>query len=297
MALITVFSIPKPFVGHIGVIQRNALQSWARLAPDVEVRLYGDDDGVAAAAAEFGVEHEPDVAKNDFGTPLVSAVFEHATATSATPMVCFVNADVMLPHELVSRCRDIELSAFLVVGQRWDLDVNENLDLADPMVASTLWSTLPERGRLHPPAGSDYFAFPRVIDWGFPPFAVGRPGWDNWLIYRARAMRVPVIDATEAIPIIHQNHDYSHLTDTGEFRAGPEAARNTELAGAHHFFTLADATHRLTGSGLEPARGSRYLRRRLLTALILSRAAGPLFRVLDPVWYGARNLAARQSSA
>ncbi|HXA41740.1 MAG TPA: hypothetical protein VNV65_02385 [Candidatus Solibacter sp.] len=297
MAFLTVFSVPKPFVGHIGVIQRNAIKSWALMAPDVEVRLYGDEEGVAEAAAELKVQHVPQVTKNQFGTPLITSVFEHVGETSNTRMVCFVNADVILPDQLVPQCRGIDTGAFLLVGQRWDLDVKEDLDLADPTVRGPLWSTLSERGKLHAPAGSDYFVFPRGIDWGFPPFAVGRPGWDNWLIYRARAMGVPVIDATPAIRVIHQNHDYSHLTKTGEFHTGPEAVRNTELAGAHHLFTLADATHRLTGDGLEPTRGLRYLRRRLLTTLILSRAAAPVFRVLDPVWYGARKLAARLPSA
>ncbi len=31
--MITIFAIPKPFKGHIDVIQRNAIQSWTKLSP------------------------------------------------------------------------------------------------------------------------------------------------------------------------------------------------------------------------------------------------------------------------
>ena len=62
--MITVFSTLKPFRGHIGVIQRNALQSWARLHEDVDVVLFGDDEGTAEAARDMGFRHVPAVPRN-----------------------------------------------------------------------------------------------------------------------------------------------------------------------------------------------------------------------------------------
>jgi hypothetical protein len=49
--MITLFSTPKPFVGHVGVIQRNAILSWQRLHPDVEIILVGEDAGTAEVCA------------------------------------------------------------------------------------------------------------------------------------------------------------------------------------------------------------------------------------------------------
>jgi hypothetical protein len=104
---------------------------------------------------------------------------------------------------------------------------------------------------LHPSTGIDYFAFPRKLRWSLPPFAVGRPGWDNWLICRARELGVPVIDATQAVMVVHQNHDYAHVkfaTDTTT--EGPEAIRNRDLIGDWgHMFTIRDATHLLQLAG------------------------------------------------
>jgi len=74
-------------------------------------------------------------------------------------------------------------------------------------------------------------------------FAVGRPGWDDWLIYDVRMRKIPVIDATEAITVIHQNHDYSHSRFHEKNRVGgPELKMNTMIAGGGaNMMTLRDA--------------------------------------------------------
>jgi hypothetical protein len=61
--MITIFSTPKAFVGHIDMIQRNAIQSWQRLHPDIEIILVGDDAGPAEVSGELGIRHIQTVAK------------------------------------------------------------------------------------------------------------------------------------------------------------------------------------------------------------------------------------------
>ncbi len=51
--MLTIFATAKPFRGHTAVIQRNALQSWKALHPDIEVILFGDDSGAAQAEQEL----------------------------------------------------------------------------------------------------------------------------------------------------------------------------------------------------------------------------------------------------
>ena len=76
--MMTIFSIPKPFKGHINTIQRNAIQSWLQLYPKCEVILFGDDEGVAETAVEFGILHIPEIEKTELGTPLLSSAFDSA---------------------------------------------------------------------------------------------------------------------------------------------------------------------------------------------------------------------------
>lgn len=60
---LTAFAIHKPFIGHIGLIQCNAILSWQQLEPRPEIILLGDDDGTAETAQQFGLGHFPAVDK------------------------------------------------------------------------------------------------------------------------------------------------------------------------------------------------------------------------------------------
>jgi len=82
--MLTLLSAPKPFRGHIGVIQTNAITSWLRLSPPCEVVLFGDDEGVADAAQRTGARHVPQVARNQYGTPILSDVFDQGAALAGT---------------------------------------------------------------------------------------------------------------------------------------------------------------------------------------------------------------------
>src|SRR6202023_3325328 len=91
--MLTVFSIPKAFVGHIGVIQRNAIRSWRMLHPEIEIILFGSDEGTAEVAREFGIRHEPNVERNEFRTILVHSAFAKAQSMARHEVVCYVNCD------------------------------------------------------------------------------------------------------------------------------------------------------------------------------------------------------------
>src|ERR1700688_4352288 len=76
---LSIFAIPKPFRGHIDIIQRNAINSWTRLEPRPEILLLGEEAGTAAAARDLGVRHEPGGVRNELGTPLLDDFFARRT--------------------------------------------------------------------------------------------------------------------------------------------------------------------------------------------------------------------------
>ena len=255
--MITFFSIPKPCAGHIGVIQRNAVLSWSKLAGKLgaQVVLLGEESGVAELAAEAGAAHVPTVARNAHGTPLVDDLFTRAEA-AARPgdLLCYINADIVLLDDFADAARRLARAKrkFLMVGQRWDAPVT------DPIVFDDKWQAklrdlAAAKGSLHKPTGIDYFLYSRGLFGRVPPFAVGRTAWDNWLIYRARSLKAPVVDATGAVLAIHQNHDYAHGGGFKQVWKGEEAKLNFELAGGQsHIFTIWDASHKLDAAGLHP---------------------------------------------
>jgi len=259
--MLTIFSTPKPFRGHIEVIQTNAIKNWLQLRPQCEVILFGSDEGTAEVAARLDTRHVPEVDRNEYGTPLVSSMFKLAQEMASHQVMCYVNADIILMSDFLPAIRQIKQWPFLLIGQRWDIDCEELIDFSNPSWEAQLRAHLAKRGKLHAPTGLDYFVFPRGLYRDTPPFAVGRPGWDNWMVYRARTSKVPVIDATKAITVVHQNHDYEHHPEgkKGIFK-GLEAERNLELLGGDEYALCVNhATWVLASQGLKRAFTLRHL--------------------------------------
>jgi len=261
--MITIFTIPKPFKGSIGIIQRNAIKSWLKLFPKCEVILFGDDEGVLETARELGILHVPNIEKTELGTPLLNSAINLAQKLSKNEILIYLNADIILMSDLTPAIKKVKNSNFLISGQRWDIEVNKEIDFNDSNWEKNLREQANKKGKLHGSSGMDYCIFPRSLPSiiQMPAFAVGRPGWDNWLIYRTRFLKIPVINATEAITVIHQSHDYSHSPwGRGEKVIGPEYERNIKLAGGFaKMMTLMDADWVLTKKGLEkPAFPRRF---------------------------------------
>jgi hypothetical protein len=253
--MLTIFSTPKPFKGHVGVIQRNALKSWTLLHPDCEVILLGDESGTAEAARDFGIRHVPQVECNESGTPYLNSIFGQAQNLARYRLVCYVNCDIMLMSDFwlavqrVSSWRE----RFLMIGRRWNVDVMEPWRFQSPDWEHHLRTHVFIRGKLLTQHAIDYFVFPREMYSEIPPFVIGRFWWDHWLVWRARSISVPVVDATPSVMAVHQNHDYSYHPQ-GFLGAlhGREAQVNREFAGnGRHLFTIDDATHRFTRRGIE----------------------------------------------
>ena len=55
--MLTFFTTAKAFRGHDGTIQLNALKSWKLLDADVEIIVFGDDEGAAQVCSELGLVH------------------------------------------------------------------------------------------------------------------------------------------------------------------------------------------------------------------------------------------------
>jgi hypothetical protein len=294
--LISIFSAPKPFIdSHIDLIQRNAIRSWLALGERVEILLIGDEEGIDAVASKYGLQLVDNFERNKVGTPLISSIFTQARAASQAPILAYLNTDIILLNDFLRGVEKVaqKFPNFLMIGQRWDLDVDEKLEFTDARAAE-LKIKLHQAGKLHPPGGSDYFIFPRPCFMEIPSFALGRAGWDNWMIYAGRHQKLPVVDATESITVIHQNHDYAHLPDNQPHYRLPETIENIGLAGGREMiFSIKDANWRLVEGELErgyrPDTGyARMLEANLISTLkpgILTKIIGRIFHIGDALKY------------
>jgi hypothetical protein len=252
--MLTLFAIPKPFRGHIGIIQRNAIQSWVRLSPRPEIILLGDDEGTAEVAQEFGLKHVPDIERNAQGTPLISSMFDRARQEGSGSLFAYVNSDIMLLNDFMKAIQQISLQRFMMCGQRCDLDVAAPIDFDSPNWETTLRQQAAAAGKLNGPWSLDYFVFPDSLYQEVPPFAIGRFYFDNWLCYEAIRSNVALIDATDAVLAIHQNHDYNH--QPGGYQGiweSEEGKTNQKLIGGddYLFFRIDLANWLMTPQGLQ----------------------------------------------
>ena len=249
---LTILAVPKAFTGHIGIIQRNAISSWTQLKPRPEVWLCGTEEGMAETAAEFGVRHESEVGRNDFGTPMLDDLLARARATAETPLVCYVNCDIILLQEFLDAATALHqrFPDFLAVAHRLNIDLGEPLDFSSGGESKLRTEGMP-KGVAGNPTAIDLFVFPPRTFREVPPLILGRAWFDQWFIKDARTRHVPVVDITRVARAIHQNHEYLHIAG-GQQGAywGEEARRNLAIyGGIPHAHTLLDVTHELLEDG------------------------------------------------
>jgi hypothetical protein len=297
--MLTLFTTAKPFRGHSGIIQRNALQSWKLLHPQIEIILFGDDLGASDAAREFGLRHEPHIELNKHGTKRLDYMFSRAQAIARHEILCYTNCDIILMQDFARALARVRAAhrEFLMVGRRCDTDVTEPLHFsAEPRSTDRRVSDWEDdlrhlaltRGRKCTAEWIDYFAFTRGL-YGpeMPPFVL-RVFWDNWLVWKALDTGKPVIDASPAVMAVHQNHDYSyHPQGKAGVWSGEEAGLNGQLAGGwRHLRTIADATEILP-----PEKLKTNTLRHWSTAKRYVRQAGRvlLYDVWHPVWFALLN--------
>ncbi|MHC4182944.1 MAG: hypothetical protein ACYSR0_06305 [Planctomycetota bacterium] len=234
----------------------NAFRSWSILEPQCEVIVFGNGDGTKEAVAELNFKHVPGIVRNEYGTPLLNDLFETAEQIAKHDILCYVNSDIILTSDIlvaINRIRS-RFHTFLLSGRRMNLDLGKSLNFSRCGWESDLREYAYRKGKIEPPwGGIDYFVYPKGTWETFPPFAIGRARWDSWFLYKACSNDIPLVDATNVVMAIHQNHDYSHHPQgrMGIWK-GPEARKNFELLGGYEYiFTILNATHRLRQDDLK----------------------------------------------
>jgi len=211
----------------------------------------GGEAGVHDIATEVGAHCVDGIARDEFGTPLLSSVYERLQNLVRSSVVCFVNADIILLPNIILGIQQVhrQFSEFLIIARRRNIEVDDTIQFdigwEDKLQIRALGS-----GELFTPLGIDIFVFTANLFRQPPPFAIGRSYWDNWLVSEARRLGKPVVDATADWCVIHQNHEYSNFRSMDEIRSSPQGRRNFYLSGDSHIRIAGtfDATHLLVSN-------------------------------------------------
>lgn len=276
--MLSLLTCAKPFVGLNGQNQARALRNWRSLDPSIEVTLYGLAEGAEEISRELGLNHVPGIATSTSGIPRFDAIAEHASKHAHHDVQIYQNCDILLSRKLLSVVKQLALPRYLLVGQRIDLaaETGSTLRWQEPLASI---NELAAKGlaELHKPTGMDYFVFPRGLWHGLKPLIIGRGAYDSSLVAFCLRNRIPVIDATFDLPVLHQYHDYRHLkSGLEEVQKGLDTQENRKAYGLYHSCpNTADADFVLRHGALLPNQCRGDPLRRLEIALRFKWKMGP----------------------
>lgn len=211
--MISIFTMPKAFIGEFKIIQLNAIRTWKEECPNSEILLAANETDVSKIAEKYRIRHIHGVRENEFGSPLLDSLFQRAEEEAHGKIMTFINTDCMLIGDLEKTVEIIKekFKQFLLVGIRYDSEIFEDLPDIN-------WQkfVLRHKGLLHPLArkkvgrksfgGTDLFVFPKGLYPVIPPFNIGTFYYDAWLIYDAWHRQIPIINVTLDIITVHQKH-------------------------------------------------------------------------------------------
>ena len=223
-----IFTVPKPM--QAGPAQIAAVYSWTQLSRRPEnIYIIQASDVTDEEMAEWArMVPQAQIIKikgMSNMTLRLDIVFERASRELVDAVVV-INSDIVLFDDFTEALAFVseQYPRFFMIGSRYDclkeLMVPEwsalNLTWLENLRNLTL-----RNGALHTYGGSDYYAWrPAVgeptsvtaIGSRIPPFSIGRPHADNWMIDRAIEVgRVEVVDVTAAVTAVHLKHDYRHV--------------------------------------------------------------------------------------
>tara|TARA_S200000501_G_scaffold367155_1_gene403080 strand:- start:8469 stop:9314 length:846 start_codon:yes stop_codon:yes gene_type:complete len=208
--MFTILTTAKDFDSNFKLIQVNAINSWRSLSEDIEIIIFGASKGVNEYSKIINATYIPKIKCTDSGIPLISDMIFQGTRRAKYDLLLLINADIILPNNFLDIIQILKnrKKKFLAIGHRWDMDVDEYINFNNPTETKNFWSLSIEVSKQHSCTGIDYFIFKKGTLKSLPDFAIGRFGWDNWILWYVRRRLIPLIDLSAEIKVIHQNHIY-----------------------------------------------------------------------------------------
>ena len=265
--MISIFCTPKNFEDVFTNIQTNAITSWRSLSNDIEIIIFGNSNGAKEISNKVNGIFIPDVKVSSSGVPLLSDLFNQARAIAKFDILLFVNADIILPENFLSSAVysvKKKFKKFLLVGYRWDLDFNQKINFSDEIKKKEFWNFANLNSSKHGCTGIDYFLFNKHLFKNLPDYIIGRPGYDNWLLWYARRRMVPLIDASDQIKVIHQNHHYTyHNFESGRKHFLDEDGLKNKRIMKNNHLNLLDTNYFLSKNDIIKKNDKAFIQRNL----------------------------------
>ncbi|KAK8793520.1 hypothetical protein WA158_004879 [Blastocystis sp. Blastoise] len=229
--MFTTFSEPQAEWPDITDVQRNTL-TYMSLMPNVVAVLFTDSDYWLNECKHMKVLCYSDFPKNPYGLPFLFGMFQTAIKNvPGRPFYCYINGDILIQRTLTPTLQDLQrkieqgtLSPKVAMfTQRRNFYVDLSVDMYTDTGIDELFETQKRKARTYWDAAIDLFVFtPSTFNWDFMPrFVIGRAKFDNWIIqYVSRSEEIAMIDATQAVMLLHQTGKRGNRSGVKKERAG-----------------------------------------------------------------------------
>lgn len=227
--MLTIFTTCRSFaLPQFAIVQRNAIGSWLQLQPRPQVMVIGKSPGADEFCRAIDIEYLPDVDTSPKGVPLLNAMFKLAEKNARFDDMLFMSSDMIIFQDTYLALQIIKnhMKEYLASLIRWNADITTFIDFNDPNWKQQLLN-ISTKGE---PSCGDYFLFSK----GFfgdemPPFVMGRGFHDFWK-HRYGLQKGGLIDVTDSVRAVHQNHDHGHwhMIEKDE-----DFLKNKELCGGY----------------------------------------------------------------
>jgi len=251
--MLTLITTPKPLgVPANRVAFLNAIRSWVRIKPRPEILVFGGNRALIEAEGGRWVGK---FKATPHGNPYFDDFIRRAERLASNDILMYITDHLILTYDVPAV---VELTSvrfpgpFVAVGRRWDLNLNAALQFNTGWEGVLRQRTLSE-GKYQSVGAKDYIMFRRPFPLEIPPFIMGYPWYDTWMVVAAMRANIPVIDLSRAVFPIHQSHGFPQ-GDISRREATPQTQRNAQLATgmsnqghtihAPYMFTIFDIVNR-----------------------------------------------------
>ena len=144
------------------------------------------------------------------------------------------------------------------------MDVESIIDFSSQFESNIFFKNAQQEAIKGISSAIDLFCFTKGVYKNIPKFTVGRPGFDNWLLWKARRTFIPVIDITLDSKIFHQNHSFNYkgIKSHADVLNSKEAKLNYKLMGEKGL-SLNDTNWILNDGILKKKRDNSFKQRNL----------------------------------
>ena len=230
---VTFVAVPKPFENKFTIIQKNAIQSWLNLSLNVEILILCEK-GFKCPVISDKIRLIDELENTKFNRPDLSSAMRLADKYASNDCIVYINSDIILLDDFsktIETVLDNLNDNYGIIGQRIDVNIEEEIDFSNIHWQDNVFNYVKE-GILHSKEGIDYFVFPKkFLKTLNVPLSIGGTVWDQWIVYKMLNRGYLVIDATNEIIAVHQNHSYPGNMSFTEILNSDMARTNMQLAG------------------------------------------------------------------